>query len=113
MSSRLAHNKSFLTLLLEGTDKRQQRALVQTITHEQLGALGEIFYNLIHIVPMDKAEEKVVKKSRKILQRMSAISKSAVSRRKLLKSNNAQLMKILHHFSDKLIPVIRASSPLQ
>ena len=113
MSSRLAQNKSFLTLLVEGSDKRQQRALVQTITREQLDALGEIFYNLIHIVPMDKSEEKVVKKSHKILQRMSAISKSAVSRRKLLKSNSAKFMKILHHFSDKLIPVIHASSPLQ
>ena len=112
MSKRLSENRSFLTLLLEKGDKGQQRALMQTITNNQLDAIGEIFYNLIHIVPIDKSEEKIIKRSRKILQRVSAISKSAPSRRKLLKSNRVKFLKILHQFSDRLLGVIRAS-PLQ
>ena len=109
MSRRLAENRSFLTLLLEQGDKGQQRALIQTITNSQLDAIGEIFYNLIHIVPVNKSEEKVVKRSRKILHRLSAISKSPASRRKLLKGNRVKFLRILHHFSDRLLDVIRAS----
>lgn len=112
MSRRLADNKAFLTLILEAGDKRQQKALLQTITDNQLEAIGEIFYNLIHIVPVKKSEEKLIKKSRKLLQRMSVISKSSRSRRKLLQSNRVKLISILHHFSDKLLQVLH-SMPLQ
>lgn len=111
MSSLLQNNSSFLRLLLTNTDKRQQHSLVQTISAEQLNALTEIFYNLLNIVSMDKKDEKLIKKSRKLMQKISLITKSYNSRRKVLISNKSTLLKILLHFKDKLLGVLN-SQPL-
>ena len=101
-------NKSFLQLLLSNNDKRQQNGLMQTISLEQLNVLGEIFYNLLNIVPLDKKEEKIVKKKKKILQKLSLLSKSYNSRRKLLLANKSALLKTLLSFKDKLLHVINS-----
>lgn len=104
-------NKSFLHLLLSNTDKKQQNGLMQTITLEQINALGEIFYNLLNIVPLTKKEEHLIKKRKKLLQKLSLISKSYNSRRKLLVSNKSSLLKTLLYFKDKLLHVLD-SQPL-
>lgn len=111
MSRLLQQSQSFLTLLLNNKDKRQQYALVQTITVDQLNALTEIFYNLLNNVPLDKKEEQMVKKKRRIMQKLSLISKSFNSRRKVLVSNKSTFLKILLHFKDKLLEVLH-SQPL-
>lgn len=108
MSKRLNKNKAYLNLLLSNTDKRQQNALIHSITHEQLNALGEIFYNLLHIVPMNKEEEKIVKKSRKITHKLSLISKAYTTRRKVLLGNKLRLLRLLLHFKAKLLPLLDA-----
>lgn len=115
MSRLIQNNTSFLKLLLNSEDKAQQRALLQSITAEQLNALGEIFYNLLNIVPLDRKGERMIKrkdKKRKLLQNLSLINKKTYnSRRKLLKSNKSMVFRILLHFKDKLLQLID-SQPL-
>lgn len=111
MSGLLHANNAFISLLLDTADKRQQKALLQTITHKQLNALGEIFYNLLNIVPMSKEDEKLIKKSRHLSQKLSLISKSFNSRRKLVLSNKAKILKVLLHFKANLLKLLH-SQPL-
>lgn len=113
MSRLVQNNTPFLKLLLTTEDKQQQRALLQSATVDQINALGEIIYNLINIVPLDKKGERLVnrKSHRRLLRNLSLINKPYKSRRNLLRSNKSALHKILLHFKDKLLHVID-SQPL-
>ena len=111
MSSRIADQLHFLSLLLN-TDKKQRAALFQSLTNQQTDALGEIFHNLIKVVPLTKDEQKLLR--RKPFLRLVGTTKTATSRRKsLVKKHSRQIADLLLSFGDKILEVARLSPPSQ
>ena len=111
MSARIADQLHFLSLLLD-TDKKQRAAIFQTLTKSQTDALGEIFHNLIRVLPLAKEEQKLLK--RKPFLRLVATTKTSPSRRKsILKKHYKQVIDLLLSFGDKILEVARLSPPSQ
>ena len=103
----MAEMSHFLHLLI-GTDKRQRAALMSSLTSAQVDLLGEIFHNLIKVLPLNKAERKKVQ--RKSYLRSLASTKTAVSRRKSqIKKHSKQISDLILGFGDKLLEVARLS----
>ena len=104
MSNRIDRNKDFISLLLS-TDTKQKKALLAPITDVQVNALTEIFYNLDVVLPLSRAEEKVLK-NKPFIHKLTNIPSSETRRRAIVKRHYHVLLKILTAFADKLLTIL-------
>jgi hypothetical protein len=108
MSSNIQQNLDYLKLLLS-TDTIQQRALISTITPEQVDVLSEIFHNLLTL-PLTPAENKFVKARGLIIKKLGDTSKTQRYHKSQLNKHSRQVVKTLIYFKDKLWRVLVGAS---
>lgn len=90
MSRTIKQNISYLRLL-PNTRRSQRKALVKTVTLEQLRAIGEIALNILHgVIPLSSSQKKGLSRYRSVIR---LIGQKNVSRRRkkvaLLKNTKA------------------------
>ena len=111
MSSRMADQLHFFSLLL-GTDKRQRTALFQSLTNLQTDAIGEIFFNLLKVLPLTKEEEKLLKR-KTFLRKIASVKTSPTRRKSIIKNHTKHITNLLLAFGEKILEVARLSPPSQ
>lgn len=94
-------NEKYFILLLLTTNRKQQKALLQSITKAQMQVLVQIVYNIIHgfrsIPEIDK----------KKLKRIKSVIRKFVSKRLSTSKRTALLLKHLNQFILILKPIIK------
>ncbi len=101
---RVRENKSYIKLLLS-TTRQQQRALLDTATNEQVDALTEILYNLMHTVPISEGERNIIKR-KKTFKELAKITRSYKYRQERVRKNKRLLLNTLSKYANDLIGVI-------
>ena len=104
MSETLMLNKHFINLFLN-TSKQQQKALFETITNNQILVVSEICYNLLKL-ELNGETQQIVKKRKKILQKISNHKLTIKNKKKLIVKHYKQLNVILLTVKDKLLELI-------
>ena len=92
MSSRLDANHHFISLLLETTTV-QARALLYTLSEDQVLVLREIAHNL-NTLPLPVKVKKEVLKSEKLLTKLGTSKGSWKSKRILIENNYKKLSQL-------------------
>ena len=89
MSALVKRNVNFIRLLADKITKAQLKAIINTISRDQLKALIEITYNIVHLnIPISKAnKEKLLRRSR-ILKSLVDRTKSQRKVLKIVKANH-------------------------
>ena len=105
MSQALQKHKNFMELLLT-THKNQARALIETITKEQLNLIIEIFFNLLKLnVP---SETKILLKRRaRLVSKLTNRRLSISTKQALVSRHFHQLYHTLLSVKGKLLQLIR------
>lgn len=97
----LIKNEKYFILLLLTTNRKQQKALLQSITKAQMQVLVQIVYNIIHgfrsIPEIDK----------KKLKRIKSVIRKFVSKRLSTSKRTALLLKHLNQFILIFKPIIK------
>lgn len=101
MSSRIKNNVDFFRLLLQ-TQLPQQKALLQSLTPEQVDLLTEIVWNLLNSVPLPDKEKKGLQR-KKYLKDISLLKRSHKYRKRRLNANKKQIIKILNTYMQPLL----------
>ena len=104
MSNLLQKHKDFLTLLLT-TDNLQARALLDTLTTNQVYVLSEIAYNIL-LMKHSKAILEKLKKHNHILKKLSNKKLTAYTKKKLLSKYRKQTLILLHLFKKQLLQLL-------
>lgn len=91
MNSLIKNEKYFILFLLT-TNRKQQKALLRTITKSQLQALVQIVYNIIH------GFRSLPENDKKKLQRFRSVIRKFVSKRLSISKRTALLLKHLNQF---------------
>ena len=104
MSETLILNKHFIFLFLN-TSKQQQKVLFETLTNNQILVVSEICYNLLKLDLDDKTQQ-IVKKRKKILQKISNHKLTLKNKKKIIIKHYKQLNDILLFIKDKLLELI-------
>lgn len=87
MSQRIKKNKTYLQLLI-GTHKAQQKALLSTISLEQLKAISEIALNILHgTLPLTASLKKVLTRHRNIIRLLGGKKTSQKKKKNCLLKN--------------------------
>ena len=95
MSQRIRKNISYLQLLLS-THRSQQRALLNTISPEQLNTLGEIALNILHgVIPLTKIQKKALTRYRNAVRVIGHKNRSQRSKKAVLLKNIKALVVLL------------------
>ena len=105
MSKRLIKHKSFLELLLT-TNKVQAKALMDTLTQEQLEALVEIFLNLMKLKVPTKTES-LLRKRRRVLAKLIQKRLSITTKLRIIKQHFRQIYDTLLSVKGKLLQLLR------
>ena len=108
MSANINQHSDFLRLFLN-TEPYQQKALLFSITPEQLDVLSEIFHNLLTL-PLTQEESRFVKRREEVISKLANISKSVRSRRQAVNKHTRQILTVLGLFKDKILSVIPPSA---
>ena len=108
MSLKLAQQIHFLYLLFSA-DTKQRKALLSTLSDDQVNVISEIVFNLLEKVPLNQSDTKLFKR-KPYLQKLATIKTSVNRRRNLLKKYSKQISQILAHFSENILKVARLSS---
>ena len=88
MSKNLRQNRYFLHFLQEAKSLPQKKALLQSVTTEQLKVLTEIIYNLLHSdFPLSKKQLESLRKHKKVLRFLGNKSNSNQRKKHLLKKS--------------------------
>ena len=88
MSKTLRQNKSFLQFLQEAESLSQKKLLLGSVTQNQLKALAEIIYNLLHSdLHLSKQQLHSLKKHKKVLRFLGNKCNSNIKKKKLLKKS--------------------------
>lgn len=104
MSRALSENGSYLKLLLESHPK-QQKALLDTASKQQVDLLSEILYNLLYVVPIDEAHRKrLLKKS--YLKDIAKHNRSYAYRKRRIITRKLDLIKLLMTYSHELLQLL-------
>lgn len=101
MSTHIQKNKSFLDLLLQ-TSKRQAKALLNTITSEQVLLIIEVIKNILELILPKKARYYVERK-RKLLQKIIAKSISKTKKALLIKKHSSLLLLLFYAIKQQLL----------
>lgn len=104
MSELLKDNGNFLSLILD-TAPNQQKAILNTITHEQALLLGEIFLNILNIEHEDR-DINFLKNKVKLLEVLSNSKLSDRYRRGFVKRHKIPIIRILLHFKENLMKLL-------
>ena len=107
MSSRIANNADFLRLLLQ-THLPQQRALMSSLSQDQVDLLSEVIFNLLNVVPLPDKSRKALKR-KKFLVFISQLKRAVGGRRKKIQAKQQPIIKILLEYRHKLEQVINAN----
>lgn len=99
MRAKILKEAYFVGLLLRA-DKKQRRALLQTISTRQLDALVEIVYNILH------GYGTLTEKDKKHLRRYQSVIRNFVNRR-MSHSRRKQLLQKYYNIFFRLIKVIQ------
>lgn len=87
MSQRIRKNITFLKLLLS-THRSQKKALLNTISSEQLKAIGEIALNILHgVIPLTAYQKKVLSRYKDAIRLIGHKSKSQKRKKTALVKN--------------------------
>ena len=88
MSALVKRNLNYIRLLSECKSKPQQKALVETITRDQLKAVIEITYNILQLnVPVSKSDKRKLARKVSVLKQISNRKNSLKQTRILLTKN--------------------------
>ena len=104
MSKRILKHKEFLHLLLNST-KDQARALLYTITPEQVSAISEIVLNLLEL-PLPNTVKTILQRRRKVFKKISDKMLSVRTRTSLIKKHMTLMLSTLHLVKSQLQEVI-------
>lgn len=104
MSDILLTNQYFIKLLLDTTNE-QSRALFQSITNKQILVISEICFNLL-LISVDKSTQLIIKKRKKILEKLSNKKISLLNKKRIIKKHYIQLRHTLLHIKDKLLELL-------
>ena len=104
MSDTLLTNQYFIKLLLDTTNE-QSRALFQSITNKQIQVISEICFNLL-LISVDKSTQLIIKKRKKILEKLSNKKISLLNKKRIIKKHYIQLRHTLLHIKDKLLELL-------
>ena len=105
MSSFIPKAKPWLLMLLDPTVLQQSKILLSKATDIQLNALREIFYNLVNNSELlsDPSIKNILKKRKwKILLK----PRSFAAKRKFVKQNKTEILKILQNIEDLLLGLL-------
>ena len=105
MGQLLESQNDFLSLILK-TGKQQRKALLDTLTHEQIDLLGEIFFNLINNFPISEQERKTLNR-KKFIKILTDFKKKHSSRNSTIKKNKKYIADLLMKYKDNLLTLIR------
>ncbi len=97
MAERVRENQHFFHLLLS-THPHQKKALLQTITNEQIDFLSEVFHNLLYVLPLTEKERKPLSR-KKYLAQIGNIKRSYPYRKARIKKHSKQLIQILENYT--------------
>lgn len=104
MSQRIKKNISFLQLLLN-THKSQKKALLDTISTEQLKTIGEIALNILHgVLPLSANQKKALSRYRNAIRLIG--QKGASQRRK--KSTLVKNIKVVELLLKSVEPLMKS-----
>ena len=104
----LTRNREFINFILQAIYE-QQAAVINTITPEQTEVLTEIFHNL-QILPVNREEQKVLKKYKHIISVIAKADKSVRTRRRVIKKHKRIILQTLGLFREKLLDVVQQLS---
>lgn len=105
--NRLRENEHYVRLLLSTTPS-QQKALLDSVTDEQLDLLTEVLYNLLYVVPINQRERSAMLR-KQAWKELAKISRSRKYRRVRVKANRKRLLDILIKYSKELITMLNES----
>ncbi len=109
MSSTINKTKYFLLLLLDSkTSKEQAKALLETVTPDQVNAITEIIHNLLlGQLPLSSKVKEILKKRRTILTKLSDKTRSVRTRGCLIINHNRLILDTLIITKSILLKVIK------
>ena len=105
MSSRIQNNGDFFRLLLQ-THLPQQKALLSSLTSQQVDLLTEVVHNVLYVVPLVEKEKKALHR-KKFLKEVSVMKRSQKYRKKRMQTKKVQFIKFLLTYKDKLLEVAK------
>ncbi len=104
MTSRLRENESFARLMLT-TSRQQQKAILDTLTDEQVAVITEILYNLLYVVPMNDRERKSLLR-KKVYKDIANAQRSHRFRRSKIRASMQQLLNVINNYSTQILSSI-------
>ena len=104
MSQRLHQNQPFLELLLS-THDIQKRALLDTLSPQQVNLISELIYNILYTVPIQNQERKTLQR-RKYFKEIAKIKRSIQHRKKLIKKHKKELFKVLARYRANIVSLL-------
>jgi len=105
MSKSVLKEKFFLILLLS-TEKEQARALLDTVTNNQVSVISEIIYNCQQLT-LPKKAALLFKRRKLYLSKISNKSISVNTRKQLIRSHYRQLLDTLLSIKNKLLELLQ------
>ena len=105
MKHGVARYEYLLRSILLG-DKKQALAILKTLNEKQVYLISEIFHNLL-LIPQSQIVEKILKRNKKLIIRISNPKISAVKRLRLINKNSKLLLKVLHEVKKQLLDLIK------
>lgn len=95
MSSHVRKHYPLVELITSGISKKQLTAILETLSNEQLGLLGEIALNTIYsVLPLTKSQIGALKKYTSKLEFISD-KKNSLAKRKAVIVRNPKLIELL------------------
>ena len=92
MSKRLVNNKCFITLLLNTTGE-QSKALLYTITEDQVFVISEIFHNL-NTLPLPTKTKNALRKRKLFVHKLDSHKLSWKTKRRFIEINYKFVLEI-------------------
>lgn len=102
----ITKQSNFLDFFLSAATPKQQLALSKHFTQGQILILLEILHNIFNINHVEEADKTFYAKKKAFLKKFEK-KRSFRLRKKLLISRIRTVQKILNHFKDKILELIR------
>lgn len=104
MRGNLLEQRDYLSLLLK-TSSLQQKALIDTITDEQVLLLSEIALNLLQL-DLGYKGKKFLKSKVPLLKQVANTKRTEKFRGRIIRRNRLAILRILNFFKDPLLSLI-------
>lgn len=103
MSASLKKHWIYLQLLLESNSPKQRKALLNTITLDQVKALSEIAHNLIRgIIPISTQALNQLRKHRTLIRLLGDRKKSYINKKQAIKKRPSGILSLLKVVSSSI-----------